>query len=168
MKKISAVTFVLFIVLVITVLVILAIKRPLIEVQASDNVIIENFSNIQNKIVEYYKIHNELPGSLDKLPNNTNTYDYVTTGNTSFKLCSTFSSDITDDIKYNSSIRVDFKKGYDCIVFNISNLVTADGSTLVKGVTVRKLTPIKGIFNIDNNGVVLNNIFSLGNFDNRI
>jgi hypothetical protein len=137
MKKISVITFVLFIVLVITVLIILAIKRPLIEVQASDNIIIENFGNIQNQIVEYYKIHKELPGSLDKLPNNTNIYDYITTGKTSYKLCSTFSSDITDDIKYNSTIRVDFKKGYDCIVFNISNLVISDSNTLIKGVSVR-------------------------------
>ena len=161
MKKNYLITFVLVVVLVLTVLVILAVKRPLVEVQASDNVIIEDFSNIQNKIVAYYKTHNELPGSLDKLSDINTKYDYVTTEKTSFKLCSDFSSDITDDIKLNATIRVDFKKGYDCVVFNISNLVTPDGNSLVKGISVRKITPVKGTFKIDNTGITLDKIFTV-------
>ena len=94
---------------------------------------IENFNVIQTKVIEYYKENNKLPATLDDLTGLPAKYDYEIQSASNFRLCTNFKSDVTQEIIDKAPIRVQYKQGYDCVVFNISGSVeTSPTSAVVK------------------------------------
>jgi hypothetical protein len=92
---------------------------------------IENFNAIQTKIIEYYKINSKLPATLDDLSGLPAKYDYEIQSATNFRLCTDFKADVTQEVIDKAPIRVQYKQGYDCVVFNISGSVLVDPTSTV-------------------------------------
>jgi len=113
-----------------------------------DLLIINNFEIIRKKINDYYEKNNSLPQSLDLLSDLPAKYDYVVQDSTNFKLCATFNEDITQEVLNKAAIRVNYKKGYDCIIFNISGSAQEQVNTTIlkKGV---KLTALQNTIKED-------------------
>lgn len=100
-----------------------------------DKTRIEDFNNIHSQIDSYYSNNHKLPISLDELgssnikdPQTLKSYTYETTGESSYKLCTEFSTDslqVNDNSNsYYSSGSIynqKHKKGYDCLSFKISD-----------------------------------------------
>ena len=92
---------------------------------------IENFSTIQTKIIDYYNVNKKLPETLEVLSGLPAKYDYEAQSITNFKLCTDFKADVTQEVIDKAPIRVQYKQGYDCVVFNISGSVLTDQETTV-------------------------------------
>ena len=110
---------------------------------AADNKRLSSFSAISYLINDYYYAKSKLPNSLSELkisgsystsdPETKKTYDYKKISDTSYNLCTTFSTDSEEAAKKNRSVRAydysddyDYsdkkhKKGYDCIEYKVED-----------------------------------------------
>lgn len=101
-----------------------------------DNTRLSDFSTIKYRIEDYYRTNRELPSALSQLigklslqdPETKENYTYIVISSTSYKLCTKFSTDSereTDEYYYTySSNQQKHKKGYDCVLYNISDYIT--------------------------------------------
>ena len=97
-----------------------------------DAQVIENFSDIQNKIADYYKANKKLPDKLSDVKDLSfaeGGYEFQKSDETIYKLCSDFVADSPDFEDQTSSIVVSYKKGRDCVTFNISSMVPTVASS---------------------------------------
>lgn len=153
------------------------------------------FTSIRYSIDNYVSTHSKLPESLDEVkvmgsstsdPETKQLYDFKPTGEYSYQLCTTFSSDseklYTGDKRYLfSEIEVDFKPGeYACVDYEVSNYIQEDArrSTEPEAQVLPTRTPsnysspvpigdgttiVNGIFNEAHSG---NTQISILNYDN--
>jgi hypothetical protein len=126
-KVISVITIILFIVIVLLSFLFLN-NKP------TDITIIKDFAKIQIATDNYYRINKKLPVNLGILNITTaKIYEYKIAGDGIYKLCTEFSSDVSEDVNNMAGISVLYKKGYDCVVFN------AKTNSNIQGINVPKI-----------------------------
>ncbi len=87
-----------------------------------DRIRLRHFSDIRFQLENYYRINKSLPENLGMLgtnivledPQTKQPYKYMKETETSYKLCTTFSTDSKDSADYYAPENV-HKMGYDCI-----------------------------------------------------
>lgn len=98
---------------------------------ALDTKRISDFETIKQAVDLYFKENNKLPVSTDKLniqtklvdPTTNEPYHYEIVSNSSYKLCAEFSTDSNQtENMYPSSSTKRHNKGYDCIIYQVSNI----------------------------------------------
>jgi hypothetical protein len=155
MKKIDKKVIIAFVILVIiSIFAWLIFDKDIFHIKPlTDLQKIENFSTIRTKVVEYYQKSQKLPSTLDELTNLPAKYEYKIQSETNFKLCTTFDEDVTQEIITKASIRVDYKKGSNCITFNIADSILGTQNSkiiksevkLVKLPNTIAINPIEGV-----------------------
>lgn len=103
-----------------------------------DQLRLTDFTNIRYKIENYYTSNKKLPDKLTDVdatqlqdPETQKDYDYEISGATSYKLCTTFSTETKENKKPGSEgysiVNVNengHKKGYDCITYQLPDYLT--------------------------------------------
>jgi len=102
-----------------------------------DNNRLQAFDNIKYQIENYYRANHKMPNSLSDLsssidikdPETKTNFDYKLIPPYSYQLCATFSTDNSKTAaNYNnygsdSALYKNHKKGYDCVIFKLSDYV---------------------------------------------
>lgn len=97
--------------------------------QIYDQLRVGSMTSLSLKIQSYYEKNKKLPDNLNSFPDSIKTdlqtkktFNYEITGDTSYKLCTTFSSDSLDDPSNRyAAIKNNHIKGYDCLKFSATN-----------------------------------------------
>jgi len=157
MKKKIIIAFILLV--VISALAWLVLSKDVFNLLTpSDLQKIENFSAIQTKVIEYYKTNNKLPATLDDLAGLPAKYDYEAQSATNFKLCTDFKTDVTQEVIDKAPIRVQYKQGYDCVVFNISGSVEITPTSAVVKIDAKLIALTNAITTTPTDGVTAGSI----------
>lgn len=103
------------------------------KLKALDTQRVSDMNSLRYSIENYYQTNKKLPQNLDQLspkPNKTdpetkNPYEYKTSSDISYQLCTNFATDTTtannNDLIYNGNQT--HKKGYDCITYTLPNYI---------------------------------------------
>lgn len=95
-----------------------------------DRIRLRHFADIRFQLENYYRTNNSLPNTLSELgtnivmedPQTKQQYEYIKETETTYKLCTTFSTDSKDSADYYAPENV-HKQGYDCISLKLPEYV---------------------------------------------
>lgn len=158
-NRVLPILVLLLLILVIGMSVVLKLQKDNLE---RDIQTIKDFASLYEQIIEFKEKAGTLPEKLNGFNNFKDSYEYIATDNSIFKLCADFSYPTNQEVLKSVSLNVDYQAGHSCIAFN-----ALDKTIQVIKKTV-PLSPVDAMINVNEQKSTTGNITININSDKNI